>query len=216
LKDYGLILLVAPIISTILIWFWIGSMNLIQGPGSKLTGLVAIIAAMEVSSFQKTSQQKLGSPLSYFLLIVLLWIIGYPLYFFHRKKWGFTNLALGSILVMIIFVFSIFSIGSAIESRKTEIRNVFTETPTQPLKSSAKLITKSKYDQIQHGMSYEEVVKILGFRGEEISSSYIEGIEGVMESTTIKMYSWQNNDGSNMNAMFENNKLTNKAQFGLR
>jgi len=198
-------------------------MNLLQGPGSKLTGLVAItiiitaiIAAMEVSAFQKTSQQKVGSPLSYFLLIILLWIIGYPLYFFHRKKWGFSNLSLGSILVMIIFVFSIFSVGSAIENRKAEIKNILTGAPTQSEKSPAQLITKSKYDQIQPGMSYEEVVKILGVRGEEISSSYVEGIEGVMESTTIKMYSWENNDGSNMNTMFENNKLTNKAQFGLR
>jgi len=67
LKDYGFILLITPIVSTILIWFWIGSMNLLQGPGSKLTGLVAvtiiitaITAAMEVSAFQKTSQQKVG------------------------------------------------------------------------------------------------------------------------------------------------------------
>jgi hypothetical protein len=30
------------------------------------------------------------------------------------------------------------------------------------------------------------------------------------------MYSWQNDSGSNMNAMFQNGKLVNKAQLGLR
>ena len=30
------------------------------------------------------------------------------------------------------------------------------------------------------------------------------------------MYMWQNSDGSNMNAMFQNDKLVNKAQFGLK
>jgi len=222
-KDYGFILLIIPIVSLILIWFWIGSMNLLQNPGSTLTGLVvvtiiitAIIAAMEVNAFQKTSQKKVESPLSYFLIITLLWIVGYPLYFYRRRKWGFSNLFIGGILVMIIFVFSTVSIWSAIENRKAEIRNELTGTSTQTSKSSVQRITKSKYDLIFPGASYETVVKILGVEGEEISSSYVEGIEGVMESTTIKIYSWENDDGSNMNATFENNKLTNKAQFGLK
>ena len=30
------------------------------------------------------------------------------------------------------------------------------------------------------------------------------------------MYSWQNGNGSNMNAMFQGDRLVNKAQFGLR
>jgi hypothetical protein len=30
------------------------------------------------------------------------------------------------------------------------------------------------------------------------------------------MYAWQNADGSNMNAMFQNDRLISKAQFGLR
>jgi hypothetical protein len=29
------------------------------------------------------------------------------------------------------------------------------------------------------------------------------------------MYIWKNSDGSNMNALFQNGKLLNKAQFGL-
>jgi hypothetical protein len=69
-------------------------------------------------------------------------------------------------------------------------------------------ITKAKYDSIQTGMSYEQVQGIMGEPGEEMSRSEIGGY------TTI-MCVWKNASGSNMNAMFQNGKLTTKAQFGL-
>lgn len=224
-KDYGLILLLAPLVSTVLIWFWIGNMNLLQNPSSKLSGLVAItilltaiLATMEVSALKSTSEIKTDSPISYFLFITLLWVIGYPLYFFRRKKWGFSNQVVGAILITVVFCISFFIVWSAIEERKAEIRGIITGAPTQLPRTTTQpmAITKSKYDGIREGMSYEEVVKILGVRGNEVSSSYMEGIPGVMESVTTKMYEWQNRDGSNMNAMFQNNKLVSKAQYGLR
>ena len=76
-------------------------------------------------------------------------------------------------------------------------------------------ITKEEYNKITTGMTYEECVSIIGFEGEEISNTYDAGIPGVMDATTIKMYMWQNLDGSNMNAMFTNGKLDTKAQAGL-
>jgi hypothetical protein len=81
--------------------------------------------------------------------------------------------------------------------------------------SGGKVITKAKYGQILDGMSYKEVVQIIGKEGEELSSSNIPAIPGVMGSITTKMYMWKNSDGSNMNAMFQNDKLMQKAQFGL-
>jgi hypothetical protein len=57
-------------------------------------------------------------------------------------------------------------------------------------------------------MSYEQVVSIIGASGTEISRSEFAG------NLTV-MYSWKNADGSNMNAMFQNGPLVNKAQFGL-
>ena len=78
------------------------------------------------------------------------------------------------------------------------------------------VVTKAEYDQIRHGMSYSEVVSIIGARGEETGSDRMEGVPGLMESVYTVMYSWQNRDGSNMNAMFQNDKLMNKAQFGLK
>lgn len=77
-------------------------------------------------------------------------------------------------------------------------------------------VTYDKYNKIENGMSYSHVVKILGYEGEELSRSKFDGVPGVTESITTIMYQWVNDNGSNMNAMFQNDKLVNKAQFGLK
>lgn len=78
------------------------------------------------------------------------------------------------------------------------------------------VITMSNYQQIQNGMSYQQVVQIIGKAGEEISRSHIAGVPGVMESVDTVFYQWVNPGGSNMNAMFQNDKLIQKAQIGLK
>jgi len=70
-------------------------------------------------------------------------------------------------------------------------------------------ITKEKYDRLTTGMSYADVQQIMGETGEELTKNELAGI------TTV-MYSWKNADGSNMNVMFQNDSLVQKAQFGLK
>lgn len=79
-----------------------------------------------------------------------------------------------------------------------------------------KKVTMSAYSRVSTGMSYFDVVDVIGFHGEEISRSHMDGVPGVMSSVETVMYQWVNSDGSNMNAMFQNDKLIQKAQFGLR
>jgi hypothetical protein len=67
----------------------------------------------------------------------------------------------------------------------------------------------SEFSRLQSGATYQRAVSIIGAAGEEMSRSEIAGI------TTV-MYGWKNFDGSNMNAMFQNGGLVNKAQFGLK
>ena len=81
---------------------------------------------------------------------------------------------------------------------------------------SPAVVSKDKFSAIHEGMTYREVVTIIGAEGEELSSNKIEGVPGVMPSVSTKMYAWQNSDGSNMNAMFQNDKLIQKAQLGLK
>jgi hypothetical protein len=78
----------------------------------------------------------------------------------------------------------------------------------QPIAGPAPVVTKAEFDQIREGMLYEEVVRIIGASGELQSSSDLAGFKTVM-------YAWMNANGSNMNAMFQNGKLVQKAQFGL-
>jgi hypothetical protein len=74
--------------------------------------------------------------------------------------------------------------------------------------SGDRLVTKEKYEIITNGMSYQEVARIIGAPGAEQASS------GAADSYTV-MYDWKNSDGSNMTAMFQDNKMTMKAQYGL-
>jgi hypothetical protein len=72
-------------------------------------------------------------------------------------------------------------------------------------------VSLSQFQQLQAGMTYGEVVRILGSSGTEMSRSDIANISTVL-------YQWPGSGtmGANMNAMFQNDKLVNKAQFGLR
>ena len=76
-------------------------------------------------------------------------------------------------------------------------------------------ITKEKYDKLKDGMSESAAMDILGKDAcEESASNKMDGA-GVMEDIETKAYSCQNPDGSNIQIMFQNDKLISKAQAGL-
>ena len=76
-------------------------------------------------------------------------------------------------------------------------------------------VTMVNYSRLKTGMTYAQVVKILGKEGIELSSGDIAGIH-------TAMYQWYGHGisgsvlGANMNAMFQDGRLVTKAQFGLR
>jgi hypothetical protein len=73
-------------------------------------------------------------------------------------------------------------------------------------------ISKAEFEKIQTGMTYEEVVKIIGTEGELMSEVGEKGTEYY----TV-MYSWDGEKGfgANANATFQGGKMMSKAQFGL-
>lgn len=73
-------------------------------------------------------------------------------------------------------------------------------------------ISKTEFETIKSGMTYEEVVKIIGSEGEVLSESGNKG-----EDLHTVMYQWEGETGfgANANAMFQGGKLNNKSQFGL-
>lgn len=75
-------------------------------------------------------------------------------------------------------------------------------------------ITLAKFNQIQQGMTYEQVVRILGAEGEVMSETSFGS--GQYATHTI-MYTWKAGGFmANMNAMFQNGALISKAQLGLK
>jgi Domain of Unknown Function with PDB structure (DUF3862) len=73
-------------------------------------------------------------------------------------------------------------------------------------------VTMANYKKLENGMSYREVVAILGKEGEEMSSNEVAGIKSAM-------YKWDGDGGgfgANMNAMFQNGKMMSKAQLNLK
>ncbi len=136
-ENIGYILLLLPIVATVLIWMWIGNMNMLQNPGSSLDIvffgtiiITAILAAYEANQlgFGKEvgeGKKKENSPAVYFLVVLLLWIVGYPLYLYRRSKNGKKNFLLVGIIVAVILVLSYAMMAGAINERLSEIRNAF-------------------------------------------------------------------------------------------
>ncbi len=137
-ESFGYLLLIIPCIATALIWLWVANMNMLQDPGTTLNvigGLTLFITAVMVA----LEAQKLGfgqkkavtgkvsetGPIGYFLGMVLLWIVVYPLYLYQRSKKGRKNLVVGGILIALLFAVSWYMLATAIDARLNEIRGIF-------------------------------------------------------------------------------------------
>ena len=70
-------------------------------------------------------------------------------------------------------------------------------------------LTKAKFEQLNNGMSYKEVVAILGKEGEESSSTEVG-------KTKIRSMKWQGEKYELIFANFTNDKMTFKSQANLK
>lgn len=87
------------------------------------------------------------------------------------------------------------------------------QTNEQSQTNSIVSITKSEFDTIKNGMTYEQVKKIIGGEGQKLSET---GSVNDPYYTVIYMYNGEGTLGANANFTFQNNKLLNKTQFGLQ
>jgi hypothetical protein len=83
-----------------------------------------------------------------------------------------------------------------------------TTTPKPVARIAGPTMTKATYANVREGMTYEQVVAIVGPPGQELSSNEIGGFRTVM-------YQWEAGFMANANMTFQNGKLVAKAQFGL-
>ncbi len=85
-------------------------------------------------------------------------------------------------------------------------------TNTNMVKKEEEKITLEKFNKIETGMTYEQVVEIIGEEGTVLSESNVLNDE---KYHTI-MYSWKaKNQIANANVTFQGGKVISKAQMGL-
>lgn len=92
-------------------------------------------------------------------------------------------------------------------SENADSANVKEENTNKPT------ISKVEFDTIQNGMTYEEVVSIIGSDGEVLSEA---GEAGTDLHTVMYSYEGEGDLGANANFTFQGGKLQAKAQFGLK
>lgn len=75
-------------------------------------------------------------------------------------------------------------------------------------------ISKDEFNSISTGMTYDEVVEIIGSEGEVMSEVDL----GMGEEFKTSMYFWEGEGsiGANANITFQGGKVTAKAQIGLK
>jgi outer membrane protein assembly factor BamE (lipoprotein component of BamABCDE complex) len=82
-------------------------------------------------------------------------------------------------------------------------------TPTASPKSSGLTLTLDKYNQIKEGISRDEVERIIGGPGTQVSSNKGGGV-------TFSVYKWQDEDFNSIIITFRNDKVMTKVQVGLK
>lgn len=86
-------------------------------------------------------------------------------------------------------------------------------TGQAPAVYNAPTISLAEFNQISTGMSYDEVVAIIGSSGTLLSESDL----GLGPEYVTAMWTWEGEGslGANANVMFQGNEVSSKAQYGL-
>lgn len=75
-------------------------------------------------------------------------------------------------------------------------------------------ISKDEFDSISTGMTYDEVVEVIGSEGEVLSEVDLD--IGEQYKTIMYMWKGEGSLGANANITFQDGKVTAKAQIGLK
>ena len=80
---------------------------------------------------------------------------------------------------------------------------------SSPTKSSSGALTKAQFNQLKNGLSYSEVVDILGKEGKELKTTRVG-------STKISTYQFSGSDNSFIFCNFTNDKMSFKSDANLK
>jgi Domain of Unknown Function with PDB structure (DUF3862) len=133
------------------------------------------------------------------------------------KRWWFW-------LIVVLIIAGIGAAGGENGSDTNTAEQASTEPHEQPKENEEKpkeesepenkpTISKAEFEAIKNGMTYEEVVEIIGSEGEMLSET---GEAGTEFHTVIYVWEGEGEFGANANFTFQGGKLMNKSQFGLK
>ena len=114
--------------------------------------------------------------------------------------------------------------GPSRRSPETRPRVPVPQVPTQssprpqrpaPRATPKSKITMAEFNRIQIGMTYKQVVQIIGSNGTLTSENYIPGVPGVMAPIHTKMFAWEGSGIGNAMVIFQNDRVFQRSQFGL-
>lgn len=110
---------------------------------------------------------------------------------------------------VITFILIVVFIGVIIVMNENKTDNQMS-TGAEAIQKQERL-NLEKFNKIETGMTYEQVVTIIGEEGTVLSESEISNIKTII-------YSWygKGSIGANANVTFQNGKVISKAQFGLK
>ncbi|EPY2273951.1 DUF3862 domain-containing protein [Clostridium sporogenes] len=115
---------------------------------------------------------------------------------FYKKIWFW--------IIAIVIICGVASYGG---NKKINITDTKNFAKTEVKKDDTRKVTYEKFCKIKIGSTYEEVKSILG-ESKESKESEIDGIK-------VVIYTWYNDDNSNMDVIVKNNKVIGKSQAGL-
>ena len=112
-------------------------MPLLHGPESKLGGLFAftvmlsaILIAIEVTLIGSDGTEvprgpnnvpEGPSPVCWFFLVALLWVIGFPMWMYRRSRYGLKNMFAVSVIVAVILVGTDLVIWTALQEQRESL-----------------------------------------------------------------------------------------------
>ena len=98
--------------------------------------------------------------------------------------------------------------AKAAEETETKSKDATSEKAAEPPAENDDKINADKFNAIKQGMSYEEVVGIIGSEGELNSSSSVAGID-------TESYTWKSDGWGIATIMFQDGVVVNKTQVGV-
>jgi predicted RNA-binding Zn-ribbon protein involved in translation (DUF1610 family) len=115
----AIIMVIIPLVASLIIWFWIGELRLIDNPGAKLAGVMivvvistAILAGVDAnqlgigsSRYKKDKERKSsGDPAGWFVSLLVLWAGMYPYYLYRRSRHGAKGYGFVGLISMLVLM----------------------------------------------------------------------------------------------------------------